>query len=274
MVQREGRILRIGNKCDEVFIFRYITEGSFDAYSWQILENKQKFIGELLNNSLNERTKEDIQDSVLNYGEIKALAIGNPKLQEHVKLKNKIAKTRMLQKKYNDTRALYKRELLEIPNQIANLNTKINYISNDIEFLKTNIINYSKDDKQRIRKLIWDTLIDNVDNDNELDIITYNGFKIKAPANLILNSFYLIIENDNRYVIELGSSELGIITRIDNHLEKLPTLLNETIDKRDKLIIKQESITKELENEIDYATQIINLNKELEILNKELDINE
>lgn len=274
MVQREGRILRIGNKCDEVFIYRYITEGSFDAYSWQILENKQKFIGELLNNSLNERTKEDIQDSVLNYGEIKALAIGNPKLQEHIKLKNKIAKTRMLQKKYNDTRSLYKRELLEIPNQVSNLNIKINQINNDIEFLKSSQTTYSKDEKQRIRKLIWDTLMDNLGNDNELDIITYNGFKIKAPANLIANSLYLIIECNNRYVIELGSSELGIITRIDNLLEKLPTILNENIDKRDKLIIKQESITKELETEIDYASLIIDLNKELEILEKELNINE
>ncbi len=274
MVQREGRILRMGNKCDEVFIFRYITEGSFDAYSWQILENKQKFIGELLNNSLNERTREDIQDSVLNYGEIKALAIGNPKLQEHVKLKNKIVKTRMLQKKYNDTRALYKRELLEIPNQIKNSNITIEQISNDIEFLKANLTEYSKDEKQRIRKLIWDTLMDNLGNENELDIITYNGFKIKAPANLIANSLYLIIENEHRYVIELGTSELGIITRIDNLLEKLPTILSENIDKRDKLIIKQESLSKELENEIDFASQIIELNQQLELLNKELDINE
>ena len=180
----------------------------------------------------------------------------------------------MLQKKYNDTRALYKRELLEIPNLIKNSNITIEQISNDIEFLKANLTEYSKDEKQRIRKLIWDTLMDNLGNENELDIITYNGFKVKAPANLIANSLYLIIENEHRYVIELGTSELGIITRIDNLLEKLSTILSENIDKRDKLIIKQESISKELENEIDFASQIIELNQQLELLNKELDINE
>ena len=272
MIQREGRILRIGNKCEEVFIFRYITEGSFDAYSWQILENKQKFINELLNNSLNERTKEDMDDAVLNYGEIKALAIGNPKLQEHVKLKNKIAKTRMLQKKYNDSRSSYKRELLEIPNKINNLNNKIECVSKDIEFYNQNKTDYSKENKHSIRKYIWNTLIDNIGNDKEINIITYNGFNIKAPSNLILNSFYLIVEGNYKYTLELGSSELGIITRIDNLFERLETILNEALEERDNLIIKMESIKNELSTEVDYSKELESLNTELKKLEKELDI--
>ncbi len=275
MIQREGRILRIGNKCNEVFIYRYITEGSFDSYSWQILENKQKFICELLNNSLNERTKEDIEESVLSYGEVKALAIGNPKLQEHVKLKNKISKLRLLQKKYKDSRALMKRELLEIPNQIENLNTKIDLMEKDIKYLNSNNnISYSKEERSEIRKKIWDSLINNIGNKSEVEILDYYGFKIKAPANLISNNLYLLIENNNRYTLDLGNSDLGVISRIDNFFEKLSSKLADTKSKRDDLLIKKESIAKELENEIDYSSEIIRLNEELNILEKELDIDE
>jgi len=274
MIQREGRILRIGNKCEEVFIFRYITEGSFDSYSWQILESKQKFICELLNNSLNERSKADIEDTVLSYGEVKALAIGNPKLQEHVRIKNRISKLRILQKKYKDNRASLRRELLEIPNQITNLNNNIKLINEDVEFLKLNPITYSKESKQAIRKIIWNHLMDHLGMDFEEEIIEYSGFKIKVPQNLIANSLYLIIENNNRYALDLGTSELGIMTRIDNLLEKLPIRLNDEIAKRDDLINKKESIIKELENEIDYSIEISRLNNELKELDKELKINE
>jgi superfamily II DNA/RNA helicase len=274
MVQREGRIKRIGNKCNEIFIYRYITEGSFDAYSWQILENKQKFIGELLSNSLNERTKEDIQDAVLNYGEVKALAIGNPKLQEHVNLKNRISKLKILQKKYNIERSIYKRELIEIPAKIEELNDKISKIKSDVEFVNSNTFDYSKDDKQNIRSLIWNELMDNLGSENEIEILKYKGFSIKVPDHLFENNLFLIVERDNRYCVELGTSELGAIIRIDNLLDRLQQILDDNISKRDDLINRQESISEELKNEIDYSSEIIKLNEELELLNKELNINE
>ena len=88
MVQREGRILRQGNQNKKVDIFRYITEGSFDAYSWQLLETKQRFISELLSGSLTERSGSDIEDTVLNYAEVKALAVGNPLIKERVEKAN------------------------------------------------------------------------------------------------------------------------------------------------------------------------------------------
>lgn len=78
MTQREGRILRRGNTNSKVYIYRYITEGSFDAYSWQLLETKQRFISELLSGSLTERSGTDIADTVLDYAEVKALAVGDP----------------------------------------------------------------------------------------------------------------------------------------------------------------------------------------------------
>ena len=88
MIQREGRILRQGNENKKVEIYRYITEGSFDAYSWQLLETKQRFITDLLSGSLVERNGKEIDDVVLNYAEVKALAIGNPLVKERVEAQN------------------------------------------------------------------------------------------------------------------------------------------------------------------------------------------
>ena len=91
MTQREGRILRQGNTNSKVQIFRYITEGSFDAYSWQLLETKQRFITGLLSGSLTERSGKDIEDTVLDYAEVKALAVGNPLVKERVKTANELS---------------------------------------------------------------------------------------------------------------------------------------------------------------------------------------
>lgn len=100
MIQREGRLLRRGNTCEEVFVFRYITEGSFDAYTYQILENKQKFIAQFLSGSLTavHRDESDCADTVLTYAEVKALAIGNPLLKKRVELSNELEHARINQR--------------------------------------------------------------------------------------------------------------------------------------------------------------------------------
>ncbi|MCD8201469.1 MAG: DEAD/DEAH box helicase family protein, partial [Clostridia bacterium] len=119
MVQREGRILRPGNMNEKVFIFRYITEGSFDAYSWQILEAKQRFISEILSGSYAARSGDDIKDSVLNYAEVKALAIGNPLIKERVEKANELATYLTLKRKYEENRSDLMQRLTELPEQIA-----------------------------------------------------------------------------------------------------------------------------------------------------------
>ena len=102
MTQREGRILRQGNTNPQVYIFRYITEGSFDAYSWQLLETKQRFISDLLAGSLSERSASDIEDTVLTYAEVKALAIGNPLIKQRVEAANELSRLLTLQRKRNE----------------------------------------------------------------------------------------------------------------------------------------------------------------------------
>ena len=107
MIQREGRILRQGNQNPKVQIFRYITEGSFDAYSWQLLETKQRFITSLLSGSYTEHEGSDIEDTVLNYAEIKALAVGNPLVKKRVETANELSRYYTLQRKLVETRTLF-----------------------------------------------------------------------------------------------------------------------------------------------------------------------
>ena len=118
MTQREGRILRQGNTNSKVQIFRYITEGSFDAYSWQLLETKQRFISGLLSGSITDRSNSDIEDTVLNYAEVKALAVGNSLVKERVEAANELTRYTALQNKLTESRIAMERELMELPSKI------------------------------------------------------------------------------------------------------------------------------------------------------------
>ena len=118
MIQREGRILRQGNTNEKIYIYRYITEGSFDAYSWQLLETKQRFITALLSGSYIERSGTDIEDTVLDYAEVKALAVGNPLLKERVETANELNRLMMLQKKATERYESLEAELSLLPGGI------------------------------------------------------------------------------------------------------------------------------------------------------------
>lgn len=274
MVQREGRILRIGNKNQQVYIYRYITEGSFDAYSWQILETKQRFINELLSNSISERNKEDIQDAVLSYGEAKALAIGNPLIKERAEVKNELEKLKLLHKKYTDTKARYKRELMEIPVRLKDIDEYVAKLDQDLINYNSNYVEYNQSERLEIGKEIWNALLDNIGGGSEKQITNYKGFVVIAPEALIENNFYLYLENQNRYHVLLGTSELGITTRMDNVLEKLPKFKEDYLKEKEDLVEKQKGIEYDLANMEDYTDKISELNQRLIMLDKELKKNE
>ena len=106
--QQEGRILRQGNENPKVRIFRYITEGTFDAYSWQLIENKQKFIGQIMTSKSPVRSCEDVDEAALSYAEVKALATGNPYIKEKMDLDIQVSKLKLL--KANHTSQIYRLE--------------------------------------------------------------------------------------------------------------------------------------------------------------------
>ena len=137
MTQREGRILRQGNKNPKVEIFRYITEGSFDAYSWQLLETKQRFINAILAGSMEERSMSDVEDTALDYAEVKALAIGNPLIKKRVETANELQRFRTLQRKLVEERLRMEKELAELPGEIRRKEEQIGLCSEDIDFIES-----------------------------------------------------------------------------------------------------------------------------------------
>ncbi len=272
MIQREGRILRKGNTNSEVFIYRYITEGSFDSYSWQILETKQKFINEILSNSMSDRTKEDVEDTVLSYGEVKALAIGDLKLKEYADLNNRLSKVRLLDRRQKERFIDFKRQLLEIPNKIESIDKYISNLKLDIECFCMNDYEISKDDRNNLKDLISNSLTNNLEIEDEIFITNYRGFELYTPYNNDINNLYLTIKNNGKYTIKIGNIENRILIRIDNFLESLTKQLKEKMEEKTKLEDLLISIDEELHKEVDYSLEMDELTSKIKKLGKELDI--
>lgn len=123
MVQREGRILRRGNENERIFIYRYIAEGNFDAYSWQILETKQKFISQFLNGTSYQRTASDLENNVLTYAEIKALALSNPLMKLLAEKENELRNLRILETQHTQAKKQLHKELDKAKMNITDLDS-------------------------------------------------------------------------------------------------------------------------------------------------------
>lgn len=135
--QQEGRILRQGNQNDKVKIFRYVTEGTFDSYSWQLIENKQKFIGQIMTSKSPVRSCEDVDEAALSYAEVKALATGNPYIKEKMDLDIQVSKLKLM--KANHTSQKYRLEdniTQHYPHQIAIFKERIEGFTADMENMR------------------------------------------------------------------------------------------------------------------------------------------
>lgn len=265
MIQREGRILRKGNENDEVQIYRYITEGSFDAYSWQLLESKQRVIKNILSGTMTKRMCEDVDDTVLKYAEVKAIAVGNPLLKERVELANELTKHYTLQRKYIETRQLLEAELDELPNRIEEQTIKLENALQDINFYEANKREYSTEERMDIRLLLASEINSEEIKSTSDAICQYQGFDIIVPNNMIKDKPYIFIRRFGKYYVELGAKDVGYMIRIDNFLEDLPKYAIKLEDYLNKLIKRKSDIEEELSKDNSYI-DIIN---DLEIrLNK------
>lgn len=283
MVQREGRILRQGNTNAKVQIFRYITEGSFDAYSWQLLETKQRFITDLLSGSITERSGSDIEDTVLDYAEVKALAVGNPLVKERVEAFNELNRYKLLQHKLIDNRINLEKELMELPGRIEHQNNIIVDCKKDLDFYinwkKLNPEPENNKEKKEVsqsRKLLRETIhqaiLHNVLESKERTFITYRGFEIILPANMKAEKPYVWLKRQGKYYVELGDTEVGNLIRIDNYLDNLEKHLEGLQENFVKLRKKQEDIKKELSTKEDYTDKIQMYKEKVKTLDKKLGV--
>ena len=273
MQQREGRIIRQKNQNKEVFIHRYILEGSFDAYSWQLLETKQRFINDLLSNALTDRSKDDIADTVLSYGEVKALAIGSPRLKDYADKTNQLNKLKLLQKRTEARFTLFERELMELPAKIEEQESLVSNLQEDVVLFDENKQEYTTEKRTEIRKVLWNGLMDHLNKEEEEYIMDYQGFKVYYPDNMLANYLFLRLKGKGTYMVSMGNSEMGILPRIDNYLnsmkERLDTIDSNLLDLKNRKIALEEELLKKP----DYSSAIESLAREIKAIEKELNIN-
>ncbi len=226
MVQREGRAIRQGNLNEQVFIYRYVTESSFDAYTWQILENKQRFIASFLSGTLDrsQRTEQDIGDMVLNYAEIKALAIGNPLIKERVEVSNRIAKARANAVQRRQELHTYQKALVELPKKRYALLVKLNAVKDDIRFAQTGVVRETPATRTKIGKEILLALVKYKDADEDMEVGFYRGFKVIVPANANPDKPFILLSRSPSiaYRVDMkDAKERGCSVRMDTVLGKL-----------------------------------------------------
>lgn len=272
MIQREGRILRPGNTNKKIYIFRYITEGSFDAYSWQLLESKQKFIAAILSGSVVERSKNDIDDCVLNYAEVKALAVGNPLIKKRVETANELARYVTLQKKNIETKENMNSELLELQAEQKDLKVRIERTSLDVLYLNENVSEMTKEARLNFAVMIYDAVCANELLQNERVVAEYRGFEVILPAHMTLDKKFIYLKRNGKYNVQIADSDKGALIRIDNLLNELPEILQKHKKRLVQYVQKQEDIKKELAKKDDYAIIIESLKDKLKNIDLELGV--
>ncbi|MBR2870317.1 MAG: DEAD/DEAH box helicase family protein [Clostridia bacterium] len=272
MVQREGRIVREGNMNKKVSIFRYITEGSFDAYSWQLLESKQRFICALLSGSIKERSGSDISDTILNYAEVKALAIGNPLIKKRVEIANELNKLYSLRRKYVESRWALQKELEELPQQIAQAKQRMDNCKEDAHFVAQSEFIIEKQDRQKIRKVIFDAVMENDEQEKDKVLLNYKGFDVVLPKNMSKERPFIYLQRVGRYVTEIGDVEKGVMIRIDNCLEGLQDRFVKLENAYQQLLVNHKNIKDELQKDENYDEKILDVQEQLEKIDKKLGV--
>ncbi len=230
--QRLGRIVRQGNENEEVEIFRYVTEGTFDAYLYQLVENKQKFIAQIMTSKTPVRVADDVDETALSYSEIKALATGNPLIIEKCNLDMEVAKLNMLKASYlNQRYSLEELVLREYPADIARITERIAGYEKDVALAAAHpkakegfcgmvIEGKQYAEKEDAGKAILDVCSKMAGSDAVL-LGEYRGFSMVLAYDGISNEYRITLKGDLSHTVALGADVFGNITRLDNALENL-----------------------------------------------------
>jgi len=281
--QQEGRILRQGNQNDKVKIFRYVTENTFDAYMWQILENKQKFISQIMTSKSPVRACEDVDDTALSYAEIKALATGNPYIKEKMDLDVQVSKLKLL--KANHTSQIYRLEsdiAKNFPVQISALKERIAGMQVDSQVVKS----VDLQDNDTFAMTVGNVLYEDKKEAGEALIAAcaglktvstggkvgeYHGFTLSASYNMFSNAFELTIKGKCSYKLEIGKDPVGNMQRIHNTLSSIDRKLTESKQKletvQQQLATAQEEVKKPFPKEAELNEKMERLSELNALLN-------
>lgn len=274
MVQREGRILRQGNRNPVVYIYRYVTEGSFDAYSWQLLETKQRFISQLLSGSLTERNGSDVDSTVLNYAEIKALAVGNPRVKERVQLANRLAGLLLLQRDHTEQRQRLGQERLELPAKLERIREVEKSCAADARYVAEEASPpiEDRDEAQRVRELIERGLRENSGSPLEKEITVYRGFRVICPPFMAEAAPHVYLVREGKYYVEVIWGQ-GLLKRIDRYLDELKDKKKAHTENKKRILARMRAIDEELDTPSGYMDEIDSIKRRLNNIDSELGVN-
>ncbi len=279
--QRMGRIVRKGNENQNVMIFRYVTKDTFDSYNWTLIENKQRFIGQVMTSKNPARSAEDIDDTALSYAEIKSLTTGDERIKEKMDLDVQVKKLKVL--KANHSSQLYYLQdkiAIQYPKMIKNQEQKIAQLEQAVAILQQhpkqeNSFLMTLQGKNFIEKkeagekilFICKTITNTAQS---LPIGNYRGFDMKLGFQD--KHFQIILEQANNYKIELGEDIFGNITRLNNAIENIPHTLEKQKEKLTQLHSELEKAKVEAEKPFPQEQELKQKSERLSQLNTELDM--
>ena len=286
LTQRNGRMIRQGNENKKVYVYSYVTEKTFDSYMYQLVEQKQKFISQIMTSKTPARTMEDIDDKALTYGEIKALATGNPLILEKTTLDTEVSKLKLLKQEFMNQRySLQDKVIKYFPEEIARLNNKIAAMEEDTvklsEHTKPNKDGFSPmkiegilyTEKQDAGKKLLEC-VQNLKSMEEKEIGEYRGFNMTVSFDSFTKNIKLKLKNKFSYSIDLGTDANGNITRINNCLENIAKDIPIEREKLDNTNFQLENAKQEIQKEFPKEQELKEKLQKLDQINAELKIND
>ena len=281
--QRDGRAWRTGNENEEIYIFHYITEQSFDAYSYQLVENKARFINQIMTGNCVQRTAEDIDRETLSYAEIKAIATGNPLIIEKYKIENKLKDLIMSKSNYNKVQGEYREKYeITIPNILNGLNNKIKKLEKDLEMVEdlssSNfmiILNGCKyTSRSEASKKLFE-LYSDLPVGKEIQIGMISNFEIIGTKDEVIFKPVIYLLGQEKYKVEVDYHEnLGNIIKIENILKSIPNKIVDLKNKVDYNLKELDNIKLELEKGFEHEDLLRNLEKRKVEIDDKLNLND
>ena len=285
MTQRNGRIIRQGNMNKEVKVFNYVTEGTFDAYLWQTLENKQRFISQIMTSKSPVRSCEDVDEQALSYAEIKALCAGNPLIKEKMDLDVQVAKLKVLKADHQSQKFRLQDKLLtKFPADIQETNAYIAGVKADAqlaaahpqgkeEFCGMTIKGVAYDEKKTAGERLV-LACSELPNAEEKVIGSYRGFELSLRFDTFRSEYQAILKGQRRYPVPLGTDPLGNIIRLDNSLNSFPERITAAENELATLHQQQAAAQIEVEKPFPQEEELAEKSARLAELNAQLDVDE
>ena len=285
MTQRNGRIIRQGNMNKEVKVFNYVTEGTFDSYLYQTLENKQRFISQIMTSKSPVRSCEDVDEQALSYAEIKALCAGNPLIKEKMDLDVQVAKLKVLKADHQSQKFRLQDKLLtKFPADIQETNAHIAGLKADAqlaaahpqgkeEFCGMVIKGVAYDEKKTAGERLV-LACSELPNAEEKVIGSYRGFELSLRFDTYRSEYQAILKGQRRYPVALGTDPLGNIIRLDNSLNNFPERINSAENELATLHQQQAAAQIEVEKPFPQEEELAEKSARLAELNAQLDVDE